>query len=66
MTQACKNCVAPKRHPGCHSTCPDYILDKQKKEELKEKIRREKLDTYEICEGVARLYKRHGRKKKAY
>jgi hypothetical protein len=21
----CKDCVAPKRHPGCHSACKDYI-----------------------------------------
>lgn len=20
----CKNCVAPKRHPGCHSECEEY------------------------------------------
>lgn len=21
----CKNCVAPKRYPGCHSHCQEYI-----------------------------------------
>lgn len=21
----CNGCVAPKRHRGCHATCPDYI-----------------------------------------
>lgn len=20
----CRPCVAPKRHPGCHGTCPEY------------------------------------------
>lgn len=20
----CKDCVAPKRYPGCHSVCPEY------------------------------------------
>jgi hypothetical protein len=20
----CKDCVAPKRHSGCHSVCPEY------------------------------------------
>lgn len=31
----CKDCVAPKRHSGCHSTCGEYIKwDKARKEEL--------------------------------
>lgn len=40
--KCCKDCVAPKRHPGCHDHCPEYnkenaenkarkaILDKEK------------------------------------
>ena len=24
-TCPCKGCVAPKRHSGCHSHCPEYI-----------------------------------------
>lgn len=24
----CIGCVAPKRHPGCHDTCGDYIVEK--------------------------------------
>lgn len=24
----CIGCVAPKRHPGCHDKCPDYIIAK--------------------------------------
>lgn len=36
----CKDCVPPKRHPGCHGSCPEYIaeraeLDKQKEEDWK-------------------------------
>ena len=23
--KCCKDCVAPKRHIGCHSVCPEYI-----------------------------------------
>lgn len=23
--ETCWGCVPPKRHPGCHSTCPDHI-----------------------------------------
>ena len=25
----CRYCVAPKRHPGCHSTCPEYIKERE-------------------------------------
>ena len=24
MFECCKNCVAPKRHPGCHDHCEEY------------------------------------------
>lgn len=24
----CKGCVAPKRYPGCHDRCPEYIEQK--------------------------------------
>lgn len=24
MICPCKECIAPKRKPGCHSTCPEY------------------------------------------
>ena len=23
--RCCKMCVPPRRHPGCHAGCPDYI-----------------------------------------
>ena len=29
MFSHCKNCVAPKRHPGCHDTCPEYKQDRE-------------------------------------
>lgn len=28
--EECHHCVAPKRHPGCHDHCPDYIRAKAK------------------------------------
>ena len=24
----CYGCVAPKRYPGCHGTCEEYLADK--------------------------------------
>ncbi len=26
--KCCKSCVAPKRHPGCHGHCPEYLAEK--------------------------------------
>lgn len=34
----CKNCVAPKRHVGCHSTCEEYIEAKGKYDKIREKM----------------------------
>lgn len=28
MFKCCKNCVAPKRTPGCHDHCPEYIAER--------------------------------------
>ena len=32
---SCKGCVAPKRYPGCHDHCPEYIEEKEKHEKRK-------------------------------
>lgn len=37
--KCCKDCVAPKRHPGCHGVCPEYIHEKELWEEEKKVIR---------------------------
>lgn len=26
--KCCYGCVAPKRHPGCHGRCPEYLSEK--------------------------------------
>lgn len=31
----CRGCVAPKRYPGCHSSCQEYITQKAEHERLK-------------------------------
>lgn len=31
----CRECVPPKRHIGCHGTCPEYIKANAKNEEKK-------------------------------
>jgi len=43
--ECCRNCVAPKRYPGCHDHCPEYqaakaIHDAQKEEQYKQTVLR--------------------------
>ena len=42
MITSCKNCVPPKRYPGCHGTCPEYLEQKAEYDRLKEIHDREK------------------------
>lgn len=37
MTYCCYGCVPPKREPGCHSTCPEYLKQKAEHDALKAK-----------------------------
>lgn len=39
--KCCKDCVAPKRRPGCHGVCPEYLYEKALWEEEKKVIREE-------------------------
>ncbi len=32
----CYGCVAPKRHTGCHETCPDFKERKEKEKAMKQ------------------------------
>ncbi|MEE1302461.1 MAG: hypothetical protein UHD64_06725 [Bacteroidales bacterium] len=34
--KCCKDCVPPKRHPGCHDTCEEYAKEKEE-DRLKKK-----------------------------
>ena len=35
MIYSCKECVAPKRYPGCHAVCPEYLAQKAEHDRLK-------------------------------
>lgn len=41
MISSCKNCVAPKRYPGCHSVCQEYLEAKAEHERRKEEYYRD-------------------------
>ena len=38
----CNGCVAPKRFPGCHGTCPEYIAEKAEHDKRKAEQDRER------------------------
>lgn len=38
--KCCKNCVALKRHIGCHATCAEYLSEKKEHDELRDKERK--------------------------
>lgn len=63
--KCCKDCIAPKRHPGCHDVCPEYIHEKALWEEEKKIIREEhriRRELYEQrSEGVRKALKRRRR-----
>lgn len=50
MFESCKSCVPPKRKPGCHDKCPDYIKDKKEHDEFKKKIWEKKKIEKELSE----------------
>ena len=36
MVRVCKGCVSPKRYPGCHDHCPEYLAERAEYDRLKE------------------------------
>jgi hypothetical protein len=47
----CLKCVPPKRRPGCHSECAEYINWKKAHEKTVKKIRRAKSGGYDIYDS---------------
>lgn len=67
MIYCCKDCVAPKRHPGCHGSCPEYLADKAEHDRLKAEYDKANQTTGAIIEDQMRkVYKamKDRRKKK--
>ena len=42
MIKSCTGCVPPKRHLGCHSTCPEYIAEKKAWEKKRAEINKQR------------------------
>ena len=64
--KCCQYCVAPKRYPGCHASCLEYLKEKAEYDERKEqayKQRKVKGDIYnQRADHVTKALKRHGRR----
>ena len=46
--KCCFGCVAPKRNPYCHSSCPEYIAEKEAHDKRKAEYDREQSITEAI------------------
>jgi hypothetical protein len=57
--KCCKDCVAPKRHPGCHGVCPEYLYEKALWEEEKKVIREEHRRFSELYEQRSEGVRKH-------
>lgn len=60
--KCCKDCVAPKRYPGCHDHCPEYIKEKtaydaKMAEEHRKRAIKNGLDS-QTCNVIHKAYKR--------
>lgn len=53
--KACRKCVAPKRHPGCHEHCEEYAADKAAYEAVKTKLIEERDTDAAIKAGYNRV-----------
>lgn len=63
--KCCKDCIAPKRYPGCHSVCPEYIHEKELCEKERNAIRDERMicnRLYEQCYKGVQKAQRHKRR----
>lgn len=60
--RCCRDCVAPKRYPGCHGTCPEHIREKAQHDAAREEAYRARSVecglTSQRFQGVNRAEKR--------
>lgn len=61
----CRYCVPPKRHSGCHATCPDYKEWNEEHQKELEAFRKSRDEDTEYIAMVSYHYNRR-RKKHGY
>ena len=55
---SCKGCVAPKRYPGCHDHCPEYLEQKAEHDRIKAEYDKQERMTGAIIAGqIDKVYK---------
>jgi hypothetical protein len=53
--ECCHKCKPPKRHGGCHATCPDYEKAAAENAAVREKRRKEReIDNYTVAAAIDR------------
>lgn len=58
MIYCCKGCVAPKRYPGCHGVCMEYIEQKAEHDRQKAEYDKKERMTGAIIAGqIDKVYK---------
>ena len=62
--ECCRHCVPPKRNPGCHSTCPEY-LGERAEYDRKKAIEDEKMRIKNGCRSQREESVRKAMKKRA-
>ena len=61
--KSCKYCEPPKRRPGCHAHCPEY-LEESAEYHKKKSIADKERDVQQRNEAAYRAYRRSSRYKK--
>ena len=51
--EACHYCKPPKRYPGCHDHCPDYLGPKAAYDEKRKQARLDKVSWSYINKNIA-------------
>ena len=58
----CRYCEAPKRHPGCHDKCKEFVEWKAETDQAKREIRKEYLKDVDVrsymIEGIKKNVKK--------
>lgn len=62
----CRDCVPPKRHPGCHSACEEYIKAKEQYEKDKKKNKEMRNPIINRCEFVGNEKPTRNKKKRRF
>lgn len=64
IIKCCRHCVPPKRYPGCHATCPEYIEESGARALEREAIYKSKQNARAADDVASRAVDRINKKKR--